>query len=286
MQSLSVGELRGTADEEPLLTEADLGGSQGLASPETRLLGFYSLSGIELALESLGHMDRLRELGFDSPEVEFDLGASGQTLRIFGSRGRRDLVLEMRLRRDRRTIPGAELLAIDWLLLQNPRARFTPARPALPGQTHPGLGMLRETMAAMMLICDRLHLSGIIVTPSHFHAVVQARSQMRFLDPRREGLFRSFQQGASRRCRLGEATRAASDGRVRDAAHRRSGAVDTERDDPAGRRRPASASRVPRVRARRSGFRNRTAARVVQPVEVFIPVRRPWRSRGRRRRRR
>lgn len=216
VQGFSVGELSGTAEEEPLLTEADLGGGQGLASPETRLLGFYSLSGIELALERLGHMARLRELGFEHPEVEFDFGASGQTLRIFGSRGRRELVLEMRLRRDRRTIPGDELLAIDWLLLQNPRARFSPARPALPGQTHPGLGMLRETVAATMLICDRLQLSGILVTPSHFHAVVQARSRLRFLDPQREGLFRSFSR-ALQDLALGDATRAASDGRVRDA---------------------------------------------------------------------
>lgn len=217
VQTFSVGELSGTAEEGPLLTDADLGGAQGLASPETRLLGFYSLSGVELALERLGHLSRLRELGFENPEIELDLGASGQTLRIFGGRGRRDLLLEMRLRRDRRTIPGEELLALDWLLLQNPRARFSPARPALPGQAHPGLGMLRETMAALLLICDRLHLAGIIVTPSHFHAVVQARTQMRFLDPRIEGLFRSFQK-AFRALPLAEATIAASDGRVRIAA--------------------------------------------------------------------
>ncbi|MBP9143346.1 MAG: histone deacetylase [Thermoanaerobaculia bacterium] len=216
MHSFPVGELRGTVEEEPLLTEADLGGGQGLASPETRLLGFYSLSGLELALERLGHMARLRELGFASPQVEFDLGASGQTLRIFGSRGRRELLLELRLRRDRRSIPGEELLAVDWLLLQNPRGRFTPTRPALPGQTYPGLGMLRETMAALLLICDRLQLSGLIVTPSHFHAVAQARSQMSFLDPRAEGLFRSFRK-ALQPLALGEATRAASDGRLRNA---------------------------------------------------------------------
>jgi hypothetical protein len=181
------------------------------------LLGFYSLSGIELALERLGHMARLREIGFESPEVEFDFSASGQTLRIFGSRGRRELVLEMRLRRDRRTIPGEELLAIDWLLLQNPRARFTPARPALPGQTFPGLGMLRETIAATMLICDRLQLPGILVTPSHFHAVLQAHGQLRFLDPQREGLFRSFRK-ALEDLALGEASRAASAGRLRDTS--------------------------------------------------------------------
>ncbi len=217
VQTFSVGELSGTAEEEPLLTESDLGSGHGLTSPETRLLGFYSLSGVELALERLGHISRLRELGFENPEIELDLGASGQTVRIFGGRGRRDLLLEMRLRRDRRTIPGEELLALDWLLLQNPRARFSPARPALPGQAHPGLGMLRESMAALLLICDRLHLAGIIATPSHFHAVVQARTQMRFLDPGIEGLFRSFAK-ALRSLPLAEATIAASDRRVHWAA--------------------------------------------------------------------
>ena len=260
MHSFPVGELRGTAEEEPLLTEADLGGGQGLASPETRLLGFYSLSGLELALERLGHMARLRELGFASPEVEFDLGASGQTLRIFGSRGRRELLLELRLRRDRRSIPGEELLAVDWLLLQNPRGRFTPTRPALPGQTYPGLGMLRETMAALLLICDRLQLSGLIVTPSHFHSVVQARSQMRFLDPRAEGLFRSFQK-ALHPLALGEATRAASDGRLRDAA-----TGEPVRWIPSPMILPvsrgaAATPRLPRLRARRRGLGDRAAPR-------------------------
>lgn len=218
MRSLPVAELRGGNDlEEPLLTEADLDGGLGLANPESRLLGFYSRSGLELALERLGHMARLRELGYRHPEVELDLGASGQTVRVFGSPGRRELLLELRLSRDRRSVPGEELLAIDWLLLQNPRASFTPARPALPGQAHPGLGMLRETVAATVLICERLHLGGLLVTPSHFHAAAQARAQMRFLDPRREGLFRSLER-ATATLPFAEATRATSDGRVRDAA--------------------------------------------------------------------
>ena len=47
--------------------------------------------------------------------------------------------------------------------------------------------------------------------------MVQARSQMRFLDPRSEGLFRVFQKALAP-LSLGEATRAASNGQLRDTA--------------------------------------------------------------------
>lgn len=219
---VSPRELRGDAEEEPLLTERDLFGGFGEIATETRFLGYYSASGLELGLERLGLLPRLRALGFAEPHLELELARPpSHTLRVFGDRSRRELLFELRARRDRRTVPGAELLAIDWLLLQNPRARFAPGRPPLPGQTHPGLGLLRETMAALVLVCDRLRLDGIVFTPSHYHLAIQARGQMRFLDPAAEGLFRAVVQALEGQP-LARATLLADEGALRDIA---SGAV-------------------------------------------------------------
>ena len=63
----------------------------------------------------------------------------------------------------------AALLRIEWLLMQNPRARFTAQRPRLPGQKHPGLGLLADVIALLIVACDRLQLGGLLFVPAHYH---------------------------------------------------------------------------------------------------------------------
>ncbi len=166
------------------LSEEDLFGSVEASPGDSRLLGYYTPHGVELVLESSGIFDRLRDLGYEQPALELDLAhPGGHMVRIWGGRDRRDLLGEIRMRRDRQAFPGFELLAIEWLLLQNPRAVFTAERPALPGQRHPGLGMLRDVIALLVQVCHRLHLDGITYTPSHFHLASQSTKYLRFRDP-------------------------------------------------------------------------------------------------------
>jgi hypothetical protein len=132
-------------------------------------------------------------------------------VRLFAGAGRDELLVELRARRERRALPGFELVWIEWLLLQNPRLGFTAERPPLPGQKHPGLGLLRETMAAMVLVCDRLGLDGIGVTASHFHPAAQGLGDRRLLDPSDEPLFAALLD-AVRGLPLAAACRAVEEG--------------------------------------------------------------------------
>src|SRR4029078_3473466 len=88
---------------------------------------------------------------------------------------------ELVVHRERRTIPGFELLSVDWLLLQNPREPFREQRPKLPGQLHPGLGLFEELVALLVVACERVGLAGILVTPSQFHLAVQWHRRLRFI---------------------------------------------------------------------------------------------------------
>ncbi|HEX2224879.1 MAG TPA: hypothetical protein VHN15_11795, partial [Thermoanaerobaculia bacterium] len=197
------------------LTEEDLGAASGAPLP-TRLLGYYSRQGLELALERTGFLDRLRAKEFDRPFLEFDLeNPAGDTVRVFSSPSRAELLIEVRMRIDRREVPGFALLRLEWLLLQNPRAEFTPERPPLPGQRHPGLGMLDETVAMLILACDRLQLDGLVFVPAHFHVAIQSRRQLRFLHPQDEARFRALEQ-ALQGLPLPAASRAVDEGRVVD----------------------------------------------------------------------
>lgn len=188
----------------------------GLGRP-SRFLGFYSRSGVELALERAGLLERLRARGYDRPTIELDLGQpAGDTARLYGDPGKRDLLMEIRARIDRRLLPGVPLLHLEWLLLQDPRASFPPGTTGLPGQQHPGLGLLAEVMALMVAACDRLGLEGISFVPSYFHLAAKGRRLLRFLDPDDEARIASLEAALSDRP-LAEGTRLVAEGQVIDA---------------------------------------------------------------------
>ena len=181
------GEPDWTLSAEDLL--ANLGGPQ---RPQ-RLLGACSRQQLELMLERAGLLERLRQLGFPRPLVVFDLDhPGGETVRVHAAADRRELLAELRLRVDRRTAPGLALLRIEWLLLQNPREAFTPARRRLPGQDHPGLGMLRDLIALLAVAAERQQLDGLLWVPAHYHTAAQGRHASRCLRPGDEGLLRAL----------------------------------------------------------------------------------------------
>jgi acetoin utilization deacetylase AcuC-like enzyme len=175
------------------LSEQDLSGAIGHTA-NRRFLDYYTPHGIELSLEINGVLQRLRDLGYPAPQVELDLeSVPGQTLQVWGEPERENLIIELRARRDQALLPRRELLFVEWLLLQHPKGSFSPTLPRLPGQTHPGLGMLKDAMALLVVICDRLGLDGVAFVPSHFHLAAQSHQHLRFLDPEREAQLRSIE---------------------------------------------------------------------------------------------
>jgi hypothetical protein len=123
--------------------------------------------------------------------------------------------MELRVRYDRHSIPSMEVLSLEWLLLQNPRSDFANRRP-LPGQTHPGLGLLGEMASLLILICDRLRLDGLVFVPSHLHLAVKGKKYLRFVNPEDEAWFRAV-YAAVEDLPLAEASSAVAQGRVVDA---------------------------------------------------------------------
>ena len=200
------------------LTEEDLAGLLPGGGHQTHFLGHFSRHGVELLLERFGILDRLRAMGFTNPVLTLDLDhPMGQTLRIWGDPARTELLVELRVKRSARHLPGMEVLSVEWLLLQNPRMPFTPGRPRLPGQQHPGLGMLREFLGWLVMVAEILGLDGIYYVPSHYHVAAQSRTLVRFLDPADEAWFRALGR-ALEGVPLAEASAAVHGGCVRDAA--------------------------------------------------------------------
>ena len=186
-------ELTGRSADDLGLTLEDVMPRHG--AQESRLLGYYSRQGLELALERHGLLDRLRGKGFKQPTLvcEFD-DPSRQTITIFSDAVRSERLIELVMHRERRVIPGFELLSVDWMLLQNPRERFDDAHPRLPGQQQPGLGLFGEMVALLVVACERVGLDGLLVTPSQFHLALHWQRRLRFIEPRDGARLRALRQ--------------------------------------------------------------------------------------------
>ena len=86
------------------------------------------------------------------------------------------------------------MLVIEWLLLQNPRAHFGPYRRPLPGQKHPGLGLLKEVFGWLVVMGEVLELDGIYYVPSSYHVAIQSRRRVRFLKPEHEAWMQALDE--------------------------------------------------------------------------------------------
>jgi hypothetical protein len=196
------------------LNEQDLGGAGVI--PDTRFLGIYSRHGIELALEESGLLERLRQRGFSALQVVLNLDDPlGHHLAIRAGKSAPQTVFEMKLRVDRGRMPGRSLLAVEWLLIQDTRTSFELSRPLLPGQEFPGLGLLRDTAAVLVVVCERRDLDGLIFTPTHYHLAFLAQPMGTFAEPDVQARMLALRH-AVRNLRLNEAAQAVAEGRVID----------------------------------------------------------------------
>lgn len=209
----------GEDDELPFtLTEEDLVGLVPGALSTTRFLGYFSRHAVELLLERSGVLAQMRARGFRTLRVELDTRVGlGHTLKVVCEDGPEELLLELRAERSRRAVPEMEVVALEWLLLQNPRAEFSARRPQLPGQKHPGLGLLRDIMGWLMVVCERHGLDGIFYTTVHYHIAVQSRRLVRPLHAVDDARLQAFSHALAG-LSLAEAATAVAEGRVIDRA--------------------------------------------------------------------
>jgi acetoin utilization deacetylase AcuC-like enzyme len=166
------------------LDASDLAALGVVSTANPLLLGRLGVHRIRSDLERFGVLSQLRNRGYPEPSVEVGADAGlGPVLRVWGESDHRHLLVELRAQVDRGSLPGHPLLRVEWLLLQDPRADFTPTRPPLPGQRHPGLGSLADVVAWLVTLCQELELDGIVFRTGHWHVAALARRYLHFLSP-------------------------------------------------------------------------------------------------------
>jgi len=153
-------------------------------SDTTLFLGRFTESDLRDLMERVGLMDLIRSKGYT--DLIFTLTRQDFTSRLYVNYervGRETRLIELILRegvfRPKKTFierfdfqDGLSMILVEWLALQDPKGSFTPERPRLPGQSHPGLGGLRNMQEMLYSFGKKCRKDAIVDVPQHYHAAV------------------------------------------------------------------------------------------------------------------
>ncbi len=179
-------------------------------------LGKYSLDGIKFIMARFGLDRQARYLGLRNLNVFLDTSDPYRhLLTIYQGDGRdKDhLVMEFAARYQHLTPKEDEVefkyahtlkvLMVEWLLLQNPKEKFSGRRPRLPGQEKPGLGLGIQLLALFTLMGRHLQVDGIVNVPQYFHTGLVFGKRFLFLCPRIQAQVQQIAQDLWKKYRLG-----------------------------------------------------------------------------------
>jgi hypothetical protein len=193
---------------------------------EPRLfLGRLTTGALRAELEAAGIPAFLAARGFRGVRVDTDLAEGEHRLRVAAADDGA-LLVELRLAELATPLPAAlrgrgpenlHVLAILWVALQNPRASFTPERPRLPGQDHPGLGVGRRLYEVLRGWAGAFGKDALLNVPEHYHNALFYAGQFRFLDPVEQGRFEALRRDLAG-LGVADASFAIEERRVRDEA--------------------------------------------------------------------
>ncbi|OGQ18739.1 MAG: hypothetical protein A2138_04005 [Deltaproteobacteria bacterium RBG_16_71_12] len=151
-------------------------GSESPFARAERFVATYSEAGLRTAIREFGLDDKLRALGiadFELRITEEDPFRHRLEVLLADDALRDRHVMDLRLHLSRVGLPGveehADVVIVEWLLMQNPRGAFSKERPRLPGQRAPGTGLGREVAQLLMLLCRRVQREALITVPERFH---------------------------------------------------------------------------------------------------------------------
>ncbi len=156
-------------------------------------------------IEKVGLVHHLLKMGFDNIKIDIDKDdAQIHYLKIYYEKMDPDhLLIDLRVS-ETRFMPqkrfceeydapvSLDMVVIEWLSAQNPKAKFDPKKPQLPGQSKPGLGSLNFMMELMYIVGEQVVKDGFMDVPDHFHGAVMYSRKFKFFNPSHEAILRAI----------------------------------------------------------------------------------------------
>jgi hypothetical protein len=207
------------------LSEAELLCQLPQAMSPSLFLNRFSHADMQARLEASSFLSALIAKGVHKPRMEIlRVEPEEHRLLMFDDSGPQPLrMVELRMSLTRMEMPGrmglftsrgpAEMLAVNWIMMQNPRAHFTSERPQLPGQEFPGLGLGRKCHEFLVQLASELRRDGLINFPQFFHNAVIYQDAYFFADPERQGQLLAMIRDLSK-YPIAQASHAIADGKL------------------------------------------------------------------------
>jgi hypothetical protein len=198
-------------DSSALLEEEDIFGDLVEKKGTELFLGKYTMSGVQAVLEKKSFIKdaKKKELW----PIKFALDSSEypplQRFQIFyKEKNEENVVVDLKIRdtifRPKNALAEVtshsafKLLFVEWLTLQNPLLKFTPERPALPGQKYPGLKLGKKILDIFAYLAWINNSDGIMAFPCYFHNALLFMRTFRFLRPEKRGEVLAIRRAFSR----------------------------------------------------------------------------------------
>ncbi len=179
------------------LTQDDLFNDLTTSRGTSRFMGVFSTRGIEFTLRKFGYFDHLKHVGLPEPIITLDTSDPYKHRVQISHRIGEKLLLsgELVMRRStfkspplgNKKYPPADLLVIEWFLLQNPLKKFARRRPQLPGQDYPGLGISSIIFEVFYWTAKRLRADGVVLVPNYLHTGLFYGRRFMFINPNKQG---------------------------------------------------------------------------------------------------
>ena len=208
------------------LTQEELFNDLTTSRGTSRFLGVFSTRGIEFTLGRFGYFDHLKQVGLPKPIINLDTSDSYKHRVQISHRIGKKLVLsgELVMRRStfkspplgEKKYPPADLLVIEWFLLQNPLKKFARRRPQLPGQDYPGLGISSIIFEIFFWMAKRLRTDGVVIVPNYLHTGLFYGRRFMFINPSKQGTLFALDKMRNAKISLNQLSWACSEGQLID----------------------------------------------------------------------
>ncbi len=206
------------------ITQNDLFNDLTTSRGTSRFLGVFSKKGIEFTLRKFGYFDLMQQTGLSEPIIKLDTtDPFKHSIQVCHKNGKKQCVSgELVMQRstfktpqiNSKEYPNADLLIIEWFLLQNPRKKFTRKRPQLPGQDFPGLGISDIIFEIFYWMAKRLKTDGIVLVPNYLHTGLFYGRRFLFVNPKNQGVLLALDKISNIKTSLNQISWACAEGQL------------------------------------------------------------------------
>jgi hypothetical protein len=163
---------------------------------ETLIFNRFSMDDIRSILESSGVFRKLNERGYIDHRLEI-VHISDLDNRIYIKNKDKEILVHIRLKLNDFFIKKLEnsfkMMYIDWLLTQNIRlGKLKEKKRLFHGQEYPGLNIFAEITTFITELTQKIGAHGVFNVPEYFHDAVLFHKNFKFVDPKKEGEFRTL----------------------------------------------------------------------------------------------